>query len=122
MMLQMHRKNGNSKYILINFIAAHVFQRYEALNYFQDLIGKKNKFITNATIQSNKEHINFLNKKIRLYKKNNYKKVLMVFHLSRLSLAERSYSLDLINIFKLNKINFRFMRKILTITIKFIKI
>ena len=27
----------------------------EALNYFQDLIGKKNKFITNATIQSNKD-------------------------------------------------------------------
>ena len=86
----------------------------EALNYFQDLIGKKNKFITNATIQSNKEHINFLNKKILSFiKKNNYKKVL-IYGLSfkpNTSLAERSYSLDLINIFKLNKIKFKIYEK-----------
>ena len=86
----------------------------EALNYFQDLIGKKNKFITDATIQSNKEHVNFLNKKIINYiKKNKFKKIL-IYGLSfkpNTSLPERSYSLNLVNLFLKKKVNFKIFEK-----------
>ena len=86
----------------------------EALNYFQDLIGEKNKYITEATIKSNKEHINFLNQKIlKTIKKNNYKKIL-VYGLSfrpDTSLVERSYSLDLIEKLKSKKISFKIYEK-----------
>ena len=86
----------------------------EALNYFQDLIGKKNKFITDATIQSNKEHVNFLNKKIMNYiKKNKFKKIL-IYGLSfkpNTSLPERSYSLNLVNLFLKKKVNFKIFEK-----------
>lgn len=81
----------------------------EALNYFQNLIGE-NKYITNATIQSNKEHINFLNRKIlNIIKKNNYKKIL-IYGLSfkpNTSFVERSYSLKIIEKLKSNNISFK---------------
>jgi UDPglucose 6-dehydrogenase len=86
----------------------------EALNYFQGIIGEKNKYITNATIQANKEHVKFLNKKIlNIIKKNNYKKIL-IYGLSfkiNTSFVERSYSLDIINCLQSNKIFFKIYEK-----------
>jgi UDPglucose 6-dehydrogenase len=86
----------------------------EALNYFQDIIGEKNKYITNATIQANKEHVKFLNKKIlNIIKKNDYKKIL-IYGLSfkiNTSFVERSYSLDIINCLQSNKIFFKIYEK-----------
>lgn len=86
----------------------------EALNYFQDLIGTKNKYITEATIKSNKEHIRFLNQKIlKTIKKNDYKKIL-IYGLSfkpDTSFVERSYSLNLIEKLKSKNISFKIYEK-----------
>jgi UDPglucose 6-dehydrogenase len=81
----------------------------EAFNYFQKKIKLKNNYITNATIKSNKEHINFLNKKIiSLIKLKKYKKICIAGFAFKnyTSVTERSYGLILANLLIKNKIKF----------------
>jgi UDPglucose 6-dehydrogenase len=81
----------------------------EAFNYLQKKIKLKNNYITNATIKSNKEHINFLNKKIlSLIKFKKYKKICIagLTFKNYTSVTERSYGIVLADLFIKNKIKF----------------
>ena len=71
----------------------------QAFNFFQKKIGIQN-FITNATINTNRSHIQHLNKKIyNLVKKNHYKKILILglSFKNSTSVTEESYSIKLID-------------------------
>lgn len=86
----------------------------EAFNYLQKKIKLKNKYITRATINSNKEHTNFLNKKILfLIRKNKYKKICIagLAFKNNTSVTERSYGLELAKIFEKKRIKFSIYEK-----------
>jgi UDPglucose 6-dehydrogenase len=86
----------------------------EAFNYLQKIIKLKNKYITNAIINSNKEHINFLNKKILfLIKEKKYKNICIagLAFKNNTSITERSYGLSLAELFKKNGIKFGIYEK-----------
>jgi UDPglucose 6-dehydrogenase len=86
----------------------------EAFNYLQKIIKLKNKYITNAIINSNKEHINFLNKKILfLIKEKKYKNVCIagLAFKNNTSITERSYGLSLAELLKKNGIKFGIYEK-----------
>lgn len=86
----------------------------EAFNYLQKKIKLKNKYITSAIINSNKEHIDFLKKKIlSLIRKNNYKKICIagLAFKNNTSITEKSFGLELAKLFIRKKINFGIYEK-----------
>jgi UDPglucose 6-dehydrogenase len=81
----------------------------EAFNFLQKIIKLKNSFITGSTINSNKEHIVFLNKKIiSLIKSKKYKNICIagIAFKKDTSVTERSYGIVLADLFIKNKIKF----------------
>ena len=95
----------------------------EAFNKLQNNIGINKNYITKATIDSNKEHISFLNSKIlKIIKSKKYKKICIVglSFKNNTSVNERSYAKELSECFRKNKIKFKIYEKNINLKDKYV--